>query len=132
MRMRAITGLAVAIMLSGCTQNAQTKTETPDLGRVEARIRSLENDLQRVKNDVVVLQFDRFVDALVTGVMSPDRDDCKAAVSGWSETERALKSFMEDSAAIRKGRPDATMQVGVKRFLWVLNTNCKSNLVFNP
>lgn len=121
-------------VFSSCHQvkvKPELNKETSELQALTFRVNSLEDEVRRARNEIVILQLRSYIDNAVSMVMPPE-PDCKFAVSNWAQSESTLRSFIEDSAKFRNGNPDPQIKPNVHRLLWAINTNCRSNLVFNP
>lgn len=113
------------------TQSKQSNQEslssqTTKLFLFEERVKSLEAE-------VLKLKFDSYLQRMTDGLLAPAQvsADCEFAVSHWVEEQKTLKSFMDDSIRMT-GSIDLRMQPAVRRYLYFLNKQCKSNLVWNP
>ena len=138
--LKAVLCICVLSVFTACTRQEQNQhpeeVTQPQLEfPLPARVTSLEHDVRRLKNDVVRLDSQHYIDGEIQFVLDPSSRDCEFVVSEWPQTQETLNGFINDSTAIRHGfgqdGPDPRIQSGIKRLLAVINRTCKSNLIFN-
>jgi hypothetical protein len=123
-----MTLVACAPQTEAVAESATTQVDRQ--GELIARVTSLEHDLQRVKNDVLYLEFNNYIQNEVSLLNPPAQ--CEFVVSEWDQSQLTLKGFMDDSAGILKSSTDPRMRPAVNRLLFLINKTCRSNLLFNP